>query len=132
MNEKQNLGAKIALIAGIVILLGAITFLIVKLVQAKREAKEEEELAVAPRAVSPPSQQSSQAQVQNSGSELIKKMQSYLLNVGIINNNNEIIDAIRLTGGVDGIRGDGFNAALQMAIEKGYVKSYDDLLNRVS
>ena len=131
MNQKGNLAPKIALIVGIMLLLGAIAFLIVKLVQAQREAREEDE-PIAPIAPKAPGQVASAAPVQNHGSELIKKMQSYLLNVGIINNNNEIIDAIRLTGGIDGIRGNGFDAALRMAIEKGYVKSYDDLLNRVS
>lgn len=66
------------------------------------------------------------------GNTLIEKMQSYLLNLGMTHNNQVIIDSIRLTGGIDGIAGDGFETALAEAIDKGFISSLEDLENRVS
>lgn len=128
MTEKKNIGGIIALIAGIVLLLAAATIVIVRLVQTRKEKEEEGDIEKEPaRQVA-----SSQTSSSGGGSEQIKRMQSYLLNLGINYGNNEMIDAIQLTGGVDGIRGDGFELALMIAIEKGYVKSENDLLSRVS
>jgi flagellar basal body-associated protein FliL len=131
MTQDKNIGGKIALIVGIVLLVGAATLLIVKLVQAKKGDDEQE--PEASKTPARPASTSTTQSNQNSGpSEVVKRMQSYLLNLGINYGNNEMIDAIRLTGGVDGYKGDGFELALLIAIEKGYVKSYNDLLSRVS
>ena len=131
MNERNKKIAKIVLlIVWFATIAGLGIYIVSKLVQSKKDdSKDELEAELAKSAMS--GSQGSSAQT-SSAIIQIKKMQTWLLNIGVNNNNNEIIDAIRLTGGIDGIMGDGFNLALNVAIENGYVESLDDLRNRVS
>lgn len=115
---KDRIG-KIALIIGLLMLLSAGIILAVHLIQKNKQRKlDSQDHSIPEKAVS-----TSAGQTLSSQSALIKKMQSYLLNLGINYNNHIIIDAIRLTGGIDGIEGDGFRLALQEAIKNGYIES---------
>lgn len=127
MTAQKDIKGKIALIAGILLLLGALTFVIVKVVQAKKD-KDEEPLDEPERATS----SSSNSPSSGVGSSMIQKMQTVLLNMGIVYKNQEIIDAIMLTGGIDGVKGEGFDRALEVAIENSYLKSYAELQSQVS
>lgn len=60
----------------------------------------------------------------------IKGMQTWLIRKATAERNNVILEAIRTTGGIDGIIGPGFNTALREAIAKGYVQSLKDLYNQ--
>jgi len=132
MEKKQNIGRIVALIAGIVIVLGGIITGIVIHAKRNKEAEEGEPIIDLDAAMS---------EVENSGAvttdnmgfttEQIKTMQTYLLQVGIQHNNQYIIDAIQLTGGIDGVMGSGFHAAVQEAKDKGYLDGYEDILRRL-
>ncbi len=129
MDERKKKIAKIViLIVLLASLIGLGAYIAAKLLKQKKEDSESEDLEIALSNASP---LNGQAQ-QSAAIEQIKKMQALLLNIGINYNNNQIIDAIQLTGGIDGIMGDGFNLALNVAIENGYVESLDDLRSRVS
>lgn len=57
----------------------------------------------------------------------VKQMQSWLYSEGIKSQNQLILDSIMKTGGIDGVMGRGFNAALAEAIRAGIVNSLSDL-----
>jgi hypothetical protein len=57
-------------------------------------------------------------------------MQSWLYSEGIKAQNQLILDSIMKTGGIDGVMGKGFNAALAEAIRAGIVDSLSDLYQR--
>ena len=129
MDERKKKIAKIViLIVLLASLIGLGVYIAAKLLKQKKEDSESEDLEIALSNASPLNGQTQQS----AAIEQIKKMQALLLNIGINYNNNQIIDAIQLTGGIDGIMGDGFNLALNVAIENGYVESLDDLRSRVS
>ena len=128
MKKEKKIGGLIALVAGIVLVFGSVVTIII--IKAKNKEVDEEnpilDLDVA----------MSNNQNSNSGSsafstEQIKAMQTYLLQIGIQHNNQYIIDAIQLTGGIDGKMGSGFKAAIQEAKEKGYLTGYEDILRRL-
>lgn len=60
----------------------------------------------------------------------VKAMQTWLIKTATFKRNDTILEAIRTTGGIDGIMGSGFQTALREAIAKGYVYSLDDLYYR--
>lgn len=138
MEKKKNIGGIVALIAGIVLVLGSIVTVVVIQVRKNREDEDEaSEMLDLPTAT---------AHLQNSGNdgglsagsstsvfttEQIKVMQTYLLQLGIQHNNQYIIDAIQLTGGIDGKIGSGFHAAVLEAKDKGYLTGYEDILRRL-
>ena len=62
----------------------------------------------------------------------VKAMQVWLIQKAATNNNNAIISAIRTTGGIDGIIGEGFYTALREAIAQGYVTSLNDLYKKAT
>ena len=62
----------------------------------------------------------------------VKAMQLWLIQKAATNNNNVIISAIRTTGGIDGIIGEGFYTALREAIAQGYVTSLGDLYKKAT
>lgn len=130
-DRKKKIAKIVLLIVLFTTIAGLGIYLASRFLKSKNEDSKDDELeiALAKSAMSGSQGSSSQA---SSAKEQIKKMQALLLNIGINNNNNEIIDAIQLTGGIDGIMGDGFNLALSVAIENGYIESLDDLRNRVS
>ena len=64
--------------------------------------------------------------------EEVKAMQVWLIQKAATNNNNVIISAIRTTGGIDGIIGEGFYTALREAIAQGYVTSLGDLYKKAT
>lgn len=126
IDKGLNKTAKIILIIGSLLLIGmGITFLIMN----KNERELKRQFFSFNTNDNPLIKQGSP--LMNSSAQ-IQDMQHYLLELGVIYNNEIITDAIRLTGGADGIRGAGFNTALNEAIERGYLESFNDLYNRVS
>ena len=121
--KKKNIKGVIALIIGVVLLVGTGIVIILKF-KNKDESNQD---SIQPKSNNNTSSISFNDTV--SEVEKVKRMQRLLLNLGVKHNNNFIIDAINLTGGIDGKIGDGFNAALNEAIERGYVKSFYDLQN---
>lgn len=132
MENKKNIGGIIALVVGVILVIGSITTVII--IQSKKNKQGEEDdpvmdLDVAMNDVNNESRGSSG----NMGftTQQIKTMQTYLLQIGIHHNNQYIIDAIQLTGGIDGQLGSGFHAAVQEAKDKGYLDGYEDILRRL-
>lgn len=125
MTKKRNIGGVIALIIGLSLFIGAGVLLTLHL--RKNSISEDDDSTINSGGSATP-----QKTQTNAETAITKRMQQLLLTLGINYNNHLIIDAIRLTGGIDGIKGDGFNAALQEAIDKGYIESYEDLRSRVS
>lgn len=117
---KKNILPTLALIIGILLLIATGIFLTIKL---RKDAKKTSQSRIKNKNF-----QSTQPDTKTE-IEQIKRMQRYLLNLGVKYNNNFIIDAINLTGGIDGKIGSGFRSALSEAIEKGYVKNFNDLQN---
>lgn len=132
MNKEKNIGGIIALVGGIILVLGSIVTIIVIKVRKKKEDELNNPVIDLDEAMS---------NAENSGvvtsdsmgftTEQIKAMQTYLLQIGIQKNNQYIIDAIQLTGGIDGKMGSGFHAAIQEAKDKGYLEGYEDILRRL-
>lgn len=125
MKDQKNIGKIVALSLGAALILGSGIYFLVTFLKGRNENEE-------PQTQEPKSQNNSGGSSSGQSSstyttEHIKRMQSYLLNIGINYSNNEIIDAIRLTGGIDGWIGDGFRFALAKAIENGYLKSEQQL-----
>lgn len=125
MKKQKNIGKIVALSLGSALILGSGIYFLVIYLKSRNQAAESEDKASAP---SNTGNGSSAGQTASKyTTEHIKRMQSYLLNLGMSNSNNDIIDAIQLTGGVDGVIGDGFRFALSTAIEKGYLNSEQQL-----
>jgi hypothetical protein len=132
MSKEKNIRGVKALVAGIVLVLSSIITLIVIQTNKNKGSEEEEPIVDLDIAID---------NVENSGAEApsnmgftveqIKIIQTYLLQIGIKHNNQYIIDAIQLTGGIDGKIGSGFHAAIQEAKDKGYLKGYEDILKRL-
>lgn len=129
MKKEKNIGGIIALVAGIVLVVGSLLTLIVIQVNKNRDKKKELDPPILELDPSPPSGNRSTAN--NFTTEQIKTMQRFLVQLGIQKNNQYIIDAIQLTGGIDGQMGSGFHAAVQEAKDKGYLEGYEDLLGRL-
>jgi len=119
--KKKNIGGLIALILGLVLLVGTGIVLAIKFKNKSNQDSENSKLNN--------NTFSDRNEDHTNEVEKIKRMQRLLLNLGVKYNNSFIIDAINLTGGIDGRIGDGFNTALNEAIERGYVKSLNDLQN---
>ena len=68
----------------------------------------------------------------NSGfsKDQIEQMQSWLVKIGSLWHNDLIVRAIRDSGGIDGVIGNGFNTALKEAIRVNYVTDIQDLYNK--
>ncbi len=130
MNKEKNIGGIIALVAGIVLVLGSITTLIVIQIRKNKVDNEDAPIIDLDAALS---ETGSTTGYTNAGFsvEQIKAMQTYLLQIGIQKNNQYIIDAIQLTGGIDGQMGSGFHAAIKEAKDKGYLDGYEDVLRRL-
>lgn len=132
MNKEKNIGGIIALVAGIVLVLGGIATIIVIQVQKSKEGREDQPIIdLDAGMLNSVNTNSSGTSNQSFTVEQIKAMQRYLLQLGIQKNNQYIIDAIQLTGGIDGKMGSGFRAAVQEAKDKGYLQGYEDILNRL-
>ncbi len=129
MKKEKNIGGIIALVAGIVLVVGSLVTLIVIQVNKNRDKKKELDPPILEIDTFQPTSKSSEAT--QFTTEQIKTMQRFLLQLGIQKNNQYIIDAIQLTGGIDGQMGSGFHAAVQEAKDKGYLEGYEDLLGRL-
>lgn len=134
MNTKGKNIPRVGLVIAIVLFASAAALITIAIVRNRKQNKEEnpDDSPIDTSNASSGLNGGQSFTSQTSAKEQIKKMQSYLLNLGRSNNNNTIIDAIQLTGGIDGIMGPGFNLALNEAIDKGYVDSLEYLRSRVS
>ena len=133
MKKEKNIGGIIALVAGVVLVLGSVVTIIVIQVNKNKSNQEGEPIIDLDAAMSDMNNSSVGSSVGSSSftTEQIKAMQTYLLQIGIQKNNQYIIDAIQLTGGIDGKMGSGFRAAVQEAKDKGYLDGYEDILRRL-
>lgn len=132
MSKEKNIGGVIALVGGIILVLGSIITIVI--IQVNKNKVEEDDIPIVDLDIA-------LSNVENTGGgtssnmgltvEQIKIIQTYLLQVGIQHNNQYIIDAIQLTGGIDGNMGSGFHAAIQEAKDKGYLDGYEDILRRL-
>lgn len=138
MEKKKKIGGIVALIAGIVLVLGSITTIIVIQVRKNKDDDEEIQEMDLPTATAHLQSSNTGGETSLTGgsssvftTEQIKVMQTYLLQLGIQHNNQYIIDAIQLTGGIDGKIGSGFHAAVKEARDRGYLTGYEDILRRL-
>lgn len=125
---KPHNGLKIALWVGVSVLIGSAIALLIFKLKKRNQVKQSLGLVLPPN-----SSTIGRDYPKNENTALHnKRMQLHLLNLGKAHNNKTIMDAILLSGGIDGILGAGFNTALGEAIERGYLMSFEDLSSQVS
>lgn len=130
METNKNTAGLIALSVGIALILGAGIYGVVRLINRDKQDSQPEPFAGN---LESSSNTVTQSGYDNKGfsTEQIKTMQQYLLQLGYQYNNQYIIDSIELTGGIDGVMGAGFHAAIIEARDKGYLSGYEDVLARL-
>ena len=128
--NKKQVWKTVALVAGIVLVVGAIVIIIYQQHKKKNEEETGDENPYVP--TSKPHVASSGSSGSGTGGlnftkDEIKQMQQWLLNLGYFGQNQVIIQAINGSGGIDGVIGSGFNKALNEAIRLGWVKDLKEL-----
>lgn len=123
----------VAIIAGIALIVTAITILIVRKIQQTREEQQALNTdPTNPKATNPTTAFSTGSSLNTfqgrtfSTSE-IDSMQSFLLNMGAMAMNDLMVSSIRDSGGIDGKIGTGFTTAYNEAIRIGLIQNLDDL-----
>lgn len=132
----------IAIIAGAILIASVATILIVKKIQKDKAEAEALKAADAANSAAPKTTTTAPASssgLPSSGSSTssfegrvftkleVEKMQSELIVIGTVFSKPDIVDAIRSTGGVDGVIGNGFKTAFNLAIQYGLLKDLDTL-----
>lgn len=132
MEPKKNIGSLIALSVGLALILGVGIYGVVKFINRDKDTTGTTDPYLVPNpATSGGGSNSAIADNKGFTTEQIKTMQTYLLQLGYQYNNRYIIDSIELTGGIDGVMGEGFKAAIIEARDKGYLTGYEDVLARL-
>lgn len=125
--ENKQLLKAIGISAGIVLIVVSVSVIIYK--STKKEDEETDGLNpyLIPSGTERTTTTSSKTEYTK---EEIKKMQGWLVSKAVLEQNTIIINAIRDTGGIDGVIGNGFHKALNEAIERKYVKDLNDLYKK--
>lgn len=131
--QNKILAKRIALTIGILAVVTVLAILIIKNVKYRREMREQETENDAPRSTGSSGGNLSSGSSMNTlngrtfTTSEVEKMQSYMLFLGQMAQNQYIIGQIRNTGGIDGKIGSGFKNALAECIRIKAVKDLDEL-----